>query len=323
MKNERKKLLAKIAYLYYIEERSQSYIAAETGIYRTTISRMLAEAKKEGIVKIEIEDFDTRLFHLENYVKEKYGLKGIEIVSNLVDESPADLEERLAQAAAGMLRGLIKDNDKVGFSWGKSLSLLAEHSSSKHLTNVHFFPLAGGPSHIHARYHVNTLIYSMAGKYHGDCRFINSTIIQEDEQLTNGILASKYFEDLKSSWQELDVAVVGIGGQVDTRNRQWLDMLTSEDFLALESHAAVGEICCRFFNKKGDMVYQHLQNRTIAISLENLKKVPLSLAFAYGSQKSAAILAVLRAGYVNHLVTDEATILKMLDLDGDRSFFTS
>ena len=27
------------------------------GIYRTTISRMLAEAKKEGIVKIEIEDF--------------------------------------------------------------------------------------------------------------------------------------------------------------------------------------------------------------------------------------------------------------------------
>lgn len=131
--------MAKIAYLYYIEERSQSDIAAETGIYRTTISRMLAEAKKEGIVKIEIEDFDTRLFHLENYVKEKYGLKGIEIVSNLVDESPADLEERLAQAAAGMLRSLIKDNDKVGFSWGKSLSLLVEHSSSKHLTNVHFF----------------------------------------------------------------------------------------------------------------------------------------------------------------------------------------
>ena len=51
MKNERKKLLAKIAYLYYIEERSQSDIAAETGIYRTTISRMLAEAKKRGHCK--------------------------------------------------------------------------------------------------------------------------------------------------------------------------------------------------------------------------------------------------------------------------------
>ena len=55
MKYERKKLLAKLAYLYYIEEKSQSEIAAETGIYRTTVSRMLTEAKRERIVKIEIE----------------------------------------------------------------------------------------------------------------------------------------------------------------------------------------------------------------------------------------------------------------------------
>ena len=71
MKDERKKLLAKLAYLYYVEDKSQSQIAAETGIYRTTVSRMLAEAKKEGVVKIEIENFDTRLFHLENYIKTK------------------------------------------------------------------------------------------------------------------------------------------------------------------------------------------------------------------------------------------------------------
>ena len=56
MKDERKKLLAKLAYLYYVEDKSQSQIAAETGIYRTTVSRMLAEAKKEGVVKIEIEN---------------------------------------------------------------------------------------------------------------------------------------------------------------------------------------------------------------------------------------------------------------------------
>ena len=74
MKDERKKLLAKLAYLYYVEDKSQSQIAAETGIYRTTVSRMLAEAKKEGVVKIEIENFDTRLFHLDNYIKQKYGL---------------------------------------------------------------------------------------------------------------------------------------------------------------------------------------------------------------------------------------------------------
>ena len=179
MRNERKKLLAKLAYLYFIEEKSQAEIAAETGIYRTTVSRMLAEAKKKGIVKIEINNFDTRLFQLEKYVKEKYRLKGIDIVANVPDESTAELEERLGQSAANLLRALLDDHMNVGFSWGKSLSLLVEHLNPRHLKDIHFVPLAGGPSHIHARYHVNTLIYNMASKCHGDCNFINATIIQE------------------------------------------------------------------------------------------------------------------------------------------------
>lgn len=55
MKSERKRLLAKIAYLYYIEEKSQAEIAAETGIYRTTVSRMLAEAKRKVLSKSRLK----------------------------------------------------------------------------------------------------------------------------------------------------------------------------------------------------------------------------------------------------------------------------
>ena len=54
MNQDRNKLLSKIAYLYYIENLNQSQIAAKLGIYRTSISRMLTEARNAGIVKIEI-----------------------------------------------------------------------------------------------------------------------------------------------------------------------------------------------------------------------------------------------------------------------------
>ena len=141
-----------------------------------------------------------------------------------------------------------------------------------------------------------------------------------EENLAKGILSSKYFEDLKKSWQDLDIAVVGIGGFADENNRQWLDMLTERDFSVLKSEEEVGEICCRFFDKNGEPVYEELQERTIAISLSELKKIPHALGFAYGSAKATAILSVLRAGYINHLVTDEETILKVLSLDGDNSF---
>lgn len=320
MNQDRNKLLSKIAYLYYIENLNQAQIAESLGIYRTTISRMLTEARNEGIVKIEIENFDTSLFKLESYVKEKYGLEGLEIVSNEFDDTPEILSDRISQIAAGVLRNLITDNMKVGFSWGKSLSNLVDSINTKSVRNAHFYPLAGGPSHIHAKYHVNTLIYEMSRKFHGECTFMNATIIQENKLLADGILHSRYFEDLKNSWKELDVAVVGIGDFSGKGKHQWLDMLTEKDFTNLHQSGAVGEICCRFFDQEGSAVCPDLQERTIAISLEDLKKIPNSLAVAYGDVKVPAILSVLRAGLVSHLVTDKKTIIEALALDGDAIF---
>ena len=138
--------------------------------------------------------------------------------------------------------------------------------------------------------------------------------------MTEGILSSKYFEDLKASWRCLDVAAVGIGGYADSKNPQWFDMLTTNDFKKLESEHAVGEVCCRFFDQEGIPVYPELQERTISITLEELRKVPNTISLAYGDQKAKAILSVLKANYINHLVTDEATILKVLELDGDQQF---
>ncbi len=85
---------------------------------------MLTKAKSEGIVKIEIQDFDRRLYRLEKYVQEKYGLKGLELVENSTDEDQLDLENRLAQVCTDMLTNLIDDGKKVGFSWGEASVLL-------------------------------------------------------------------------------------------------------------------------------------------------------------------------------------------------------
>ena len=65
-------------------------------------------------------------------------------------------------------------------------------------------------------------------------------------------------------------------------------MLTSNDFKKLESEHAVGEVCCRFFDQEGIPVYPELQERTISITLEELRKVPNTISLAYGDQKAKA-----------------------------------
>ncbi|VTS41842.1 sugar-binding regulatory protein [Streptococcus pseudoporcinus] len=231
MREEKRRMLAKLAYLFYVEGKSQTKIAEETGIYRTTVSRMLAKAKKEGVVRIEIADYDPNLFGLEEYVRQKYGLEKIDIVPNDPDDSLASTHSKVARTAAEVLRNTVRDGDKIGVSWGATLSSVIDELDPKSMTGISVCPLAGGPSHINVQFHVNTLVYRLARVFRGKSTFINAMAVQENKELTRGILQSKYFERLLESWNHLDLAIVGIGGEANSgEESQWLDLLTAADF---------------------------------------------------------------------------------------------
>lgn len=308
--NDRKQL-AKVAYLYYIDGKSQTEISHELGIGRTSISRMLHRARVEGVVSIEIAGFDTEIYFLESKLKSLYGLQGVEIVQPGIDE---EIDDAVSQAAAKLIRSKLVNHSRVGISWGRTLSKVVEVMAPRQMKSIQFYPLAGGPSYINARYHVNTLIYEMAKKCHGDCSFINATIVQENTETAQGIMEAKYFEDIRQSWEALDMAIIGIGGRVDEHNKQWLDMLTTEDFQTLEAYSTVGEVCCRFLDKNGQEIDTDLKERTIAISVAELSKIPETIAIAYGDEKVEAIDAVLKSRIVNYFVTDSRTASQLLSL---------
>ena len=49
-------MLVKAATLYYLEGQSQAEVAKEIGVSRSNVSRVLADARKNGIVEIRIND---------------------------------------------------------------------------------------------------------------------------------------------------------------------------------------------------------------------------------------------------------------------------
>lgn len=320
MNDERKRMLAKVAYLYFVEGKSQTEISDSLNIYRTTISRMITKAKEEGIVKISIKNYDVEVFELENYIQSKYGLNRVEIVDNQMICTAEELSEAISVRAANLIKQLIKEKDIIGVSWGSTLSKMIEKMEVKSVKDISICPLAGGPSHINTKYHVNTLVYEMSRVLHGQSTFINSMVVQETEQITYGVVQSRYFQELLMLWNALDLAIIGIGGDLSYNTSQWRDLLSPTDYRILEKEQAVGEVCCRFFNESGEPVHMKLQNRIVGLTLEQLRRVPKSVAVAYGDYKVHAILSVLKKKYINHLVTDKKTILLLLELDNDRTF---
>ncbi|MCH3963488.1 MAG: sugar-binding transcriptional regulator [Clostridium sp.] len=305
------KLIAKIAYLYYMENKTQEEISKELNVYRTTISRLLKQAKKNGIVHIEIKNFDPQIIKLERIFKKMFKLKEVIIVESPAEATTIEKNNLLAVEAANFIKKCIKDNMTVGLAWGSTIGNMVEKLEKRKLHNVTFIPLAGGPSQIKSKYHVNTLVYEMSRHFNGNSIFINGAVIEENKQTKDAIVNSRYFDKIKSSWNNLDIAIVGIGGGLNSRS-QWRDLLNEDDIEDLKLREVVGDCCGRFFDIDGNLIKNEIDERTIGLPIEQLSEIPTSIAIARSKNKARAILPFIKRQYINTLITDEETAKEIL-----------
>jgi DNA-binding transcriptional regulator LsrR (DeoR family) len=316
MEKNKKRLLTKVAYLYYVMGKTQGEISKELNIYRTTISRMLTQARSEGLVDIQIHDFDAEIYELEARIQQIFHMKEVVIIATDRNDTETEKDEKLAEEAAYYLKQLIKGDEIVGLSWGSALAGMIGKLKGVKKTNARFIPIVGGPSHVNSRYHVNAIIYDLARHFGGESIFINAGAVQESKMLRDAIMNAYDFQEFKSYWNRLDIAMFGIGGPMSSKQSSWRDYLTVVDNHNLVNHHAIGDCCCRFFDADGHLLKESVNYRTIGIDLETLAKVPYSIGVARSVYKAPSIRALLKTPYMNTLITDDETARAILSESG-------
>ena len=76
----------------------------------------------------------------------------------------------------------------------------------------------------------------------------------------------------------------------------------------------MGDILCHFIDRNGQLVPSDIEGRLISTSLEKLRNLDNTVGVAAGLNKAKAILAALRGGYLETLITDETTAARILEL---------
>lgn len=312
-KNEEKKLLIKIAQMYYEMDMTQSQISQKLKIYRTTISRMLKKVREEGIVKITINYDSGDNFSIEQKLKERFGLKEVIVVPVEHEQSSQLKLKAIGQACAKLLERVIKNEDVIGFSWGSSLAAVVEALESAKKQNVMCVPMVGGPSgKLDSKYHVNTICYQAASKFSGQSLMIDVPAILEKKETRDDILESNYFQEIAAIWNRITIAVFSIGSFEISKNSTWRAFYGDATIKELESGKAAGDICSRFFDINGVPVHTDISDRTITIHLQQLQKVRYSIGVAQSIEKVPGIIGALNGGYMNVLVTTEETAQSIL-----------
>lgn len=140
--------------------------------------------------------------------------------------------------------------------------------------------------------------------------------------LRRALIKDPSIGDVMKSWQELDLALVGIGSlEPSPLLRQSGNALTEDEQDELRSAGAVGDVCLRFFDADGRSIETPLNQRIMSITPADLMGVPRRVGVAGGASKYRAIRAALRGGWVNVLVTDLDTARGLVE-DADSPITT-
>lgn len=306
-----RRILVKVANMYYAENLKQRDIAQRMGIDRTTVSKYLKKALKEGIVKISVErdSFD----ELEAAMEKRFHLKESYIVSKSYDLQL--VKQNMAHAGLGLLRRIASNHQVIGTAWGTTISELARHAEQERLPQIDadFVPLDGGPESIDSEYHVNTLCYQLARAFGARSHYIYAPAIAKTAEIRKAIVQDVNYEKISSFWEKLDIAIVGIGAPVKSSNLVWAGSFGREAIESLAHTGAVGEICSVFYDINGNPVTTAFSDRIIAMDIRKLRKVKYSIGMAASREKVPAIMGALRGHLINVLITDEETAKILLN----------
>jgi deoxyribonucleoside regulator len=300
--------LVRVSRLYYELGETQVRIAELLGVTRPQVSRLLKQARAEGIVEIRIIDRAMDESPASEVLRERFGLKAIHLAPSL--QGPEDLTRRsVGRLAAQVLRSVVRDGTVVGIGDGSGISATADAMADSPLVAATVVPLCGGYWFTGAaREPFRRIGDSLGADVHG----LLAPGLVDNAATKAALLAHAGIRSVLALWDRLDVALFGIGG------RTWSDAAFGEGIVReIDAEGAVGEILISPFDLDGRFLGEALRGRTIAFDARELARVPITIGVAGGPTKVAPILGALRAGVVNSLVTDVATAEAVVSMDDE------
>ena len=303
--------IVQIARQYYEQNLTQDEIAANFGISRPTVSRMLKKALDDKIVFINIIDPYNKSAEYSDKLSQTLNLQHCIVISGQVHDINIT-RRNIALAAAHYLADTIQAEDVVGLGWGRTLYELAESMEQQPGRDVLFVPMLGGIGQIKPSLQVHSIIQKVSDAFGG--RWIQYYVpgIVDSKELREQLTQTASVQEMLGLWKRMNKAVVGIGETPVSSEIIFQDNVADIEKNGLVEHGAVGDICMRFFDRDGQPV-AYMRQDIMSIELHELARVPEVIAIAGGEQKVDAIIGASKAKYINTLITDELTAQRILE----------
>ena len=304
-------LLAYVAELYYERGLSQQEIGTIIGSSRPTVSRLIEDAKRQGIVKIIIETPVSKNNKLSNKLRKAFKLRDAIVVNAAFDfDKSIDV---CGKAVAAILSTYLQPGMTLGVTWGRSVNAVVDAIDDSTFYDINVAQMVGCISMGNPAIDGFSTAQRLARKMHGTYSSINTPLFVEGKEVYRYLINEPMIHDALTKAASVDVCINGVGVFDDRKNSiHQSGYFESYNLDRYREKGAVASFAGRFIDINGRQV--DVENiYTISAPLDVVRNAPISIVINATAEKATATLAALNGGYVDILVVDEPLAQELLE----------
>lgn len=294
-------------------------IAAELRMSRSTVSRLLRDARAAGIVRISLRSPADRTESLAQRVGTLHGVEA-HVAASDVRDPPASRQDAVARLAAEVLGGLVLPESIVAVAWGTTTTAVSARLPSRAVPGVQVVQLNGAvnsqPEGMELGFGSGaSTVEAFARAYGGRAHVFAVPAFFDYEETRTALWRERSTRRILDLQRRASLAVFGIGtfsGGVPSQVYS-TGYLSRTDLQELTRHRVVGDVCTVFLRADGSFDGIGLNRRCSGPLPPQLRTIPRRVCVVNGPHKVPALRAALAAGVVTDLILDQVSANHLLD----------
>ena len=299
------------AWLYFVDEMTQSDVAETIGVSRVTVIKLLNDAKKRGLVTVRINPSLAARVQTSRLLADMYDLNS----AIVVPENPnRPLIKQLGDAGAFLLLDGLTAGDVVGVAWGKTvLSAIESMQVEEKVDDLTVVQVAASPNGLSADFSPELCVSLCANKLGARSVSLMAPALLSSPELKAMLLNEPTIRNQMDVIRSANKVIFGVGQLSKDATLRESELHSAATIEKMSKSGAVGVLLGRFIDSDGVEMNGPTHDRILGLSLDELRNIHNRVCIAGGKDKIAAILATLRGGFATDLIIDLPTAKMLIE----------
>ena len=302
---------------YYIQNMTMEAIAHDMATSRSTVSRLIALARAEGLIEFRLRTPGAYASFLERRIQAEYNVHA-HVVPVPQHTGELDLLGQVARSTAWILDGSFDSEMVLGVAWGRTISAVSEYLQRKPTRGSVIVQLNGAGNTLSTGIEYASEILGRFGRAF-DARVQQFPVptFFDYPSTREALWRERSILGIVELQARADILLFSVGDATrrEARTREGGlhshvyagGYLEEEDYRTLEAEGVVGDVATIFVRQDGTYDRIPLNQRSSVPPPEVLRKVPRRLCVVAGANRARGLHGALRCGLITDLVVDEQT----------------